>query len=268
MVSEGSSAISLRDISGDGPSDPVAVVVRMARGVLELQSRARECLTQAPTTEDDSYWEGQDDEIDRLEWRLHRTLAAQFLREPAETILPNGASSALHLLATSRALERIGDHAVRIGRASASLPRTGSHPPRLPSVVEFYGQVLELLERAIPLISRPDAQASNEIADTAGSLHASHMALLQNLLSRKAPSQIPPLTAAWIAQVLDSIDRSAAYVADIAELCLDRAALEWVHVPGGRGTDVPRPSALQRSPPFATSGRAQKGGHLGSQGIP
>lgn len=267
VVTEGPTSLSLRDISGDAPSDPVAVVVRMARASMELQRRAGECLTQAPTVEEDSYWETQDDEIDRLEWRVHRALAAQFLRAPAETIVPSGASAALHLLAISRALERIGDHAVRIGRASASLPRTGAHPPRFRSVVEFHGQVLELLERAIPLIDRPSARVANEIADVAGSLHASHMALLQSLLSRRTPSQVPPLTAAWIALVLDSIDRSAAYVADIAELSLDRAAIDWVHTPSDGAAEVLRPS-FRASPPVSTPRRVPTRGPLRSQGTP
>ncbi len=242
VVAEGNTTMVLRDISNAAPADPVQVIVRMARAALELQKRAGEGLSRAPRVEEDSYWEGQDDEVDRLEWRVHRTLAAQFLRAPAETVVPGGASVALPLLAISRALERIADHAVRIGRASASLPRTGIPPSRFRPVAEFHAQVTDLLERSIPLLERPDASAANEIADIAGSLHEGHIALLQSLLSRRTSSQVPPLTAAWIAQVLDSVDRSAAYVADIAELSLDRAAIGWVHSRYDGLHDVVRPS--------------------------
>jgi phosphate uptake regulator len=230
VVSEGPSSATLRDISGSNPSEPLPLVVRMARAVLELQRRAGEYLTTAVSSEEDAYWETQDDEVDRLEWRVHRALAAHALQISAPTVSPMSSAGDLHLLAMARAFERIGDHAVRIGKASASLPGSVPQPPRFRPIAEFHKQTLDLLERVIPLVEQPDPQVANEIADVAESLHASHMALLQSILSRRSPSPLPPLTAAWLARVLDSMDRTVAYVADVAELALDRAALSWVHL--------------------------------------
>lgn len=251
VVSEGPNWFTLRDISGEVPADPTTLVVRIARAALELQRRAGEALSSTPASDEDSYWETQDDEVDRLEWRVHRALAGIVLRTPARAISPEGSSATLHLLAMSRAFERIGDHAVRIARASSSLPKSLPAPPKFRAVLEFHGQVLELLERVIPLVERPDPRAANEIADVAASLHSSHMALLQSLLSRRAPTPVPPLTAGWLALVLDSVDRSAAYVADIAELSLDRAATLWVHNRSTEANSIPsevaRPTVLHPS---------------------
>lgn len=228
VVSEGARWFTLRDISGEAPVDALPLVSRIARASLELQRRARESLTASPSPEEDAYWETQDDEVDRLEWRVHRALASRALRAPALSVHPEGSSATLHLLAMARAFERIGDHAVRIARASASLPRPLPQPSRFRPVLEYHDQVLELMSRVIPLIERPDPQVANDVVDVAESLHSSRMALLQGLLSRRAPSHLPPLTAGWLTLVLDSVDRSAAYVADIAELTMDRAAVAWM----------------------------------------
>lgn len=250
VVSEGPSSVTLRDISGNNLTEPAPLVVRIARAALELQRRAGESLSSSSSSEEESFWETQDDEVDRLEWRVHRALAAHALKISTSSSSPLNSSSSLHLLAMARAFERIGDHAVRIGRAAASLPNSVPQPARFRPIAEFHKQTVELLERVIPLVESPDPREANEIADVAESLHASHMALLQSLLSRRAPSPIAPLTAAWLALVLDSMDRTVAYVADVAELALDRAALSWVqlasppaHPPAVLGSRPPSPSS-------------------------
>lgn len=254
VVAETPTGVTLRDISGSQAQDAPSIVVRLARAVVQMQQRAGESLVAAPSSDEESFWEGQDDEVDRLEWRVHRALAAQAYRDPSSLIAPGGSSDALHLLAMARALERIGDHAVRIGRAAASVSNPSSLPPRFRAVIEYHQQVVQLLERTIPLIEEPIPRIANEIVDTAQSLHASHMALLQGLLTRRTPSSpVSPMTAAWLGLILDSVDRSAAYVSDIAELSLDRAAVGWVrtHLAGRpvpestipRGPTPPSPSS-------------------------
>lgn len=248
VVAESPNTATLRDISGSSVTEPLPLVLRMARAVLELQRRAGEYLTTTVSSEEDDYWETQDDEVDRLEWRVHRALAAHALQISSSRATPLDSAGSLHLLAMARAFERIGDHAVRIGKASASLPGSVPQPPRFRPVAEFHKQTLDLLENVIPLVETPDTRAANEIVDRAESLHASHMALLQSILSRRSSSPVPPMTAAWLARVLDSMDRTVAYVADVAELALDRAALSWVQLAPPMASTGPSLAPLGRAP--------------------
>jgi phosphate uptake regulator len=249
VVAEEAGTLVLRDISGGADAEPLDLVLRMARAVLDLQRRAATALESLPTTEEVD-WEGQDDLIDRLEWRVHRSLSAIDLSRLGSGDPSHAMSESLHLLATARALERIADHALRIGQAATSFPRPHPLPPRARTILELHRRALGLLERTIPLVQEPNAEEANSIVDMVEAQHAGHLAVLQSLLSPRAQSPLAPLTAAWLAIVLDSVDRTAAYVSDIAELVLDRAAVHGIRARelGTSPSPSPSPSRFSSEP--------------------
>jgi hypothetical protein len=222
--------IRLKDLAYESPVPLPQRLARMGRLVVEFHREAVESWSQLPLGEDD-YWERRDDEIDREAWYIQR-LAAHRLR------LDGSGGALLGPWTIARSLERIADHAIRLGeygRRLGDLPR-GSGP--LTSLQQFHGQAMVHLEG---VLRAPDDAAANDLLDLGEALIASGASLSDRLLPAVGGGSMPPASAAAVARILESISRTIAYAQDIAQVTLDRAVPVGFDRPVAR-TDVPPPA--------------------------
>jgi phosphate uptake regulator len=223
IVSEESTTLLLKDVSlGTGLPLP-QLLHRMFQVVDNLQQEAALAWDAGGRHRPESL-ETRDDEVDRHEWLIERVLTLRLTSEVIDTGRNTPFEDPMQCLLLARALERVADHAVQIQENGSRLLE--SSPPRriLASVGGFHRQVLENLRRAFRVAESPDAGSANDIIDTGEALHATHRTLTEGFLAHGGFAELSPIAVASLGLVLQSIDRTAAYAQDIAQVGLDRAA--------------------------------------------
>jgi PhoU domain len=204
--------IRLKDLAYESPVPLAQRLARMGRIVVEFHREAVESWSQLPLGDDD-YWERRDDEIDREAWYVHR-LAAHRLG------LDGSGVALLGPITIARSLERIADHATRLGEFGRRLGELPSGSGPLTSLQQFHGQAMVHLEGAL---RATDDATANDLLDLGEALIASGHSLADRLLPAVGGGSMPPATAAAVTRILESIGRTIAYAQDIAQVALDRA---------------------------------------------
>ena len=223
VISEDGETLEMQDVSDASPVPLPKLLVRMGQLVIAMQQDAAQSWSRlsvgAPTS-----WEARDDEVDRQAWFIERSAvrlldgAAQLDRTMETGIGPLGCWT------VARSLERIGDHAVRMGEAGARLGE--SHVPKshLVSLEQFHGQAVRHLTSVLEALAEESGNRANELLDTGEALHEVVRTLSERLFpSAGSSAQLPPSTAIALGRILESIDRTTAYAQDIAQVALDRA---------------------------------------------
>jgi phosphate uptake regulator len=191
---------------------------RMLELDLDLQQRAGEAWTK-PTLTPSSDWERWDNEVDRYTWLVERRLRRHVEEGSADTEETGG--DPLAALLVARSLERIGDHAVRLGFHGARPSQLAVPSTLLKLLTDHHGQILEDLRDACGVYERPDSDRANRTVDTAEALRSDSLTLRERFLSNQGP--VPTLAATSLTLALEPMERTGAYAADIAEVGLDRA---------------------------------------------
>ena len=206
--------IRLKDLAYESPVPLAQRLARMGRIVVEFHREAAESWTQLPLGTDD-YWERRDDEIDREAWYVQR-LAAHRLG------LDGTGVSMLGPWTVARSLERIADHATRLGEFGRRLGELPSGSGPITSLQQFHSQAMVHLEG---VLRAADDATANDLLDLGEALIASGNSLADRLLPSFGGAAMPPATAAAVARILESIGRTIAYAQDIAQVALDRSVV-------------------------------------------
>ena len=222
VVSDEGETIVLRDVTA-GPELALPLLLRrMYQLVYELQKTAGELLEPGSRL-DPSVLATRDDEVDRQAWLVERTLVLRLdpdrivereLTSPRDPVSP---------LLLARSLERIADHAVVLGENAARFTECPIPASVRSALKAYHGQALEYLRSAFEVAENPEVDRANELIDTGEALLAAHTTLTESFLVRGAAPELTPLASACLGLVLQSIDRTAAYAQDIAQVGLDRA---------------------------------------------
>jgi len=160
---------------------------------------------------------GQD--VDRLYWMVAKQYhLVQF--HPLQSV-PNGTAQPITgYLLIAKLLERIGKHAERIATAFPTLADGKSIEAKLAKDIdEVRGSVIELLDKSFSALVTKDIAAANEAIDARHALKK----LLDSLSHRVATRKGEELLA--LGDVVNSLGRSAAYSAEIAEQAIDIAVM-------------------------------------------
>lgn len=208
---------------------------RLGERVLELLRAAGEAQA-AELTE--AEWALLDDPIDRLAWEVHRQVAVRWRQGRPLPNRPDERIDAIGWLEASRALERIGDHAVLIGVHGAHWRTTRPGPTELRLLAEFHRQAFEYVSAALVLLGDPRPGPANAAIDLGEALRATASTLVERLLAaRKSDSIPPPLAVVALGWVLHSLERVVAYGQDLVEIALDHG-----RVPSSAGNSARSPS--------------------------
>lgn len=157
----------------------------------------------------------RDDEVDRLYWMINKQYHA-ILRDPtyAQKMELNASQALNHLLA-ARVIERTADHAARIAE-NAQAMRGDDIGAKLAHKVEKQARkAAQLFADALTAFHKQDSEAANRIIGDAKSFEASQDALIKESLSLGGESML------HVAYALESVGRTAAYAADIAEIAIN-----------------------------------------------
>lgn len=250
-ASEEGERLVLRDVP-TGPEPELSVLLeRMFHAVHAMQATAGALLDPDGRGELASLLQ-HDDEVDRLAWRVERDLTnglEPYSRRGAEATRRLDPLSPLLL---ARALERVGDHAVILGENAARLAECPVPEPVGSALRAYHRQALDYLESAFQVAENPDVERANELIDTGEALLAAHATLTERFLVRDEARELTPLASACLGLVLQSIDRTAAYAQDIAQVGLDRAIAAGIGS-GRSDRSIGTPSAI---PATSSEGRS------------
>ena len=163
----------------------------------------------------------RDDEVDRLYWMINKQYHA-ILRDPSYAQkMGLNASQALNYLMTARLIERTADHALRIAENVAAL-RKDDVAAKLETKIEKHARkAVALFADSLATFHKQDAEAANAIIEEARAFRSAQDSLTRESLSLAGESIL------HVALALESIGRTAAYAADVAETAINhRVAME------------------------------------------
>jgi phosphate uptake regulator len=158
----------------------------------------------------------RDDELDRLLWMVSKQMHSLLEQPRLAARLNVRPAEALNLFLAARALERVGDHAVKICANVQALQGQALPPEVVQQLGAQAAKVAAIWEEAFQSLKRPDfAQASRaaDAGEEAGAWRASFLHHLRGL----DPGIVGPL-----ALVADSIDRTRGYAVDLAETAMNQ----------------------------------------------
>jgi phosphate uptake regulator len=223
VISEEDERLHLRDASEASPVSLDKLLGRMGQLVLQLHRDAAETWSRLHAGSGTS-WQSRDDEVDRQAWFIERSAVRMLdgelglLRGPSEGIGPLGCWT------VARSLERIADHAVRMGEAGTHLAEGAVPPAHLVSLGQFHDQSLRHLDAVLVALGEGTGAEANELLDAGEALHEVARTLSERLFpSAMNAVAMPAASAIALGHILESIDRTVAYAQDIAQVALDRA---------------------------------------------
>jgi phosphate uptake regulator len=138
------------------------------------------------------------------------------LREPSyATKMELTANEALNYLMAARLIERVADHAVRIAENVEAMRGDEIHAKLAHRIEKQAKRAFQLFGDAMATFHKRDATAANAIISEAALFRASQDNIIKESLSLGGESIL------HVAYALDSIGRTAAYAADIAETAIN-----------------------------------------------
>jgi phosphate uptake regulator len=214
ILEETADGVVLQDVIGPNPLPIASVIRRMYQMVRAMQSDAMAAFhARDPSIARDVI--ERDWEVDRLHWFIGKQITSALrdgrVLSSIGLTLPECAT---YLLA-SRVLERIADHAVRIAE---TVPLVGKEPIPAGVMSELDRLALaaaEGLTGAIDSLANEDIAKANEVLDAAARVTRERETILKELTKKRGR------LAVALAYVLESLERSAFYASDLAEIAIN-----------------------------------------------
>ncbi|MCL4308624.1 MAG: PhoU domain-containing protein [Candidatus Thermoplasmatota archaeon] len=166
-------------------------------------------------------WDERDNLVDALAWEVQRRVTRAW-RDPRESGLRERVNP-IRWLEASRALERIGDHAVLIAIHGARWIETEPAEAERRLLTEFHHQASDYVDGALVLLVDPRVGSANAALDLGVALRETGRALVDRLIAARSVNPPPPLAVVSLGWALHSLDRIVAYGMDLAEIALDSA---------------------------------------------
>lgn len=216
IIEESSGGVVLQDVVGSNPLPLPSVIRRMHQMVRAMQTDAMAAFVQEdPAIARDVA--DRDWEVDRLHWFVQKQVTSALRDARVLTSLGLTLPECATYLSASRVLERIADHAVRIASTVSMLGR--EHPPGS-LVAELEGlhhASEEALADALDSLELRDIPRANAVIDRARRVEREREKLLREVGSKRGR------LAVGLAYVLESLERSASYASDLAEIAINQA---------------------------------------------
>lgn len=215
IIEETRNAVLIQDLS-----DPSELSAEKGLRRMYMSVRAMlEDAVQALKTRDEVLAKDvvqRDQDVDRLYWMVAKQYHLAHMGPAAGG--DTQAKVGIHnQRLVAKLLERIGDHAERIAGTYAVLGEKGFEPRLLKEVEAARDSSVAILDKAFNALFSADIDSANEAVDALGP----HLRLIAGLNHHVANKRGEELLA--LAAVIDSLDRSASYGVDIAEIAINHA---------------------------------------------
>lgn len=194
-----------------------AAIKRMANTCVSMLSDAIRCVDSLDEKLSQDVVE-RDDVVDKF----YLFIVRQLKSVAAGLMLPDDVGlddlrSCLGFRTAAKAIERVGDHSQRIASAAMRFGRAVDRDIRN-ILIDFGGEVLNLLVKAVSTLLKPDVKLAHEVVESADSVKQLEGKALETLFSKHGLDLTAGL-AIWT--VAGSLRRVAEYSADIAEVALN-----------------------------------------------
>ncbi len=216
ILEETAESVILQDVVGANPLPIPSILRREHQMVRAMQAdamaafRSRDAQIARDVVERD--WE-----VDRLHWFLEKQVTSALRDARILATLDLTLPECSTYLLASRILERIADHAVRIAETVAMIG-TERSPERLAGALErMADQAGSALADALDCLDSRDIPKANRVIDSAEQITRERDQLLHEIGSKRGRLAI------GLAYVLESLERSAFYASDLAEIAINRA---------------------------------------------
>ncbi len=216
IVEESPTSISIQDVADHSHLDMRKILRRMHLMSKAMHADAMEAMANGNQALAEDVV-ARDDEVDRLYWFVAKQ-QSMILRDPATARKMNvGISEASFYLSAAKALERIADHAARIAHSASALSSEKLND-KLVKEIGSYGQtVLSVLDRSVDSMLRMDIRVANQVADESEQLREKGENLIEQVMNHRVKFAVP------FARVVESLERTALYSVDIAEIAINLA---------------------------------------------
>ncbi|MGC2034422.1 MAG: phosphate uptake regulator PhoU [Thermoplasmata archaeon] len=216
ILEETAEAVVLQDVVGANPLPIPSVIRRMHQMVRSMQVdamaafKSQDALIARDVIERD--WE-----VDRLHWFVQKQVTTALRDVRTLTSLGLTLPECSTYLLASRVLERIADHAVRIAETVSILGKE-SPPGALVTELEHLSDAAaRVLSEAVDSLEQKDIVRANAVVDDAKHVSREREKILRELSTKRGRM------AVGLAYVLESLERSALYASDLAEIAINHA---------------------------------------------
>jgi phosphate uptake regulator len=216
ILEESSEMVVLQDMVSTNPLPLPSVIKRMHPMVQAMQKDAITAFRALDTSIARDVLD-RDWEVDRLHWFVNKTVVTA-LRDPRVlTTLDLTMLDCQTYYMASKALERIADHAVRICEVTSWV--SGSTLPKGPveDLAKLSVSANEFLDKAVASLFNGKVDEANEVLDGVNGLIALQERSLHEIFNKRGR------VAVGLAYVLESLERTALYASDLAEIALNHA---------------------------------------------
>ena len=216
ILEETADAVVVQDVVGANPLPIPSVIRRMHQMVRAMQADAMAAFhAQDPSIARDVV--GRDWEVDRLHWFVEKQVTTALRDARSLTAVSLTLPECATYLLASRTLERIADHAVRIAETVAVLGRETPPSTLLAPLDQMATSAATALSDALDSLEKRDVGLANAVIDSAKRVTRERDKILRELGSKRGR------LAVGIAYVLESLERSAFYASDLAEIAINQA---------------------------------------------
>jgi len=216
VVEESSNLVVLQDVADHADLDMKKVVRRMhlmARNMLEESIRSLKELDRGMAEQVIS----RDDEVDRLHWFVEKQHAMvrrniSFAAKMKSTWLESDS-----MLFTSKALERIADHATRIAHSVDLLGDSRIDGETTKALERLGADAVSVLDASIDALFKRDSTMANDCIERTSGLRDKANDFLDETMKKRGK------VAVGLAFAVESIERTGGYSSDIAEIAINLA---------------------------------------------
>jgi phosphate uptake regulator len=216
ILEETADAVVLQDVIGANPLPIPSVLRRMYQMVRAMQSDAMAAVHAQDVSIARDVIE-RDWEVDRLHWFVGKQITTALRDGRTLTAIGLTLPECATYLQASRVLERIADHAVRIAETIPMLGKERIPAGLLGELDRLSNAAAEGLAGAIESLATPDLARANAVLDQAERVTRDRELILKELSHKRGR------VAVALAYVLESLERSAFYASDLAEIAINHA---------------------------------------------
>ena len=216
ILEETADAVVVQDVVGANPLPIPSVIRRMHQMVRAMQVDAMAAFHAQDASIAKDVIE-RDWEVDRLHWFVEKQVTTALRDARSLTAVGLTLPECATYLLASRTLERIADHAVRIAETVSVLGKETPPASLLTPLDQMAASAASALSDALDALEKRDVARANAVVDSAKRVTKERDKILRELSTKRGR------LAVGIAYVLESLERSAFYASDLAEIAINQA---------------------------------------------
>ncbi len=216
ILEETAESVVLQDVVGANPLPIPSILRREHQMVRAMQADAMAAFRSRDASIAKDVIE-RDWEVDRLHWFLEKQVTSALRDARILVTLELSLPECSTYLLASRILERIADHAVRIAETVTILGKEPTPDRLVTGLDRMAAAAATALTDALDSLEHRNIDRANEVIDSAKELRRERDQVLRELASKRGR------LAVGLAYVLESLERSAFYASDLAEIAINRA---------------------------------------------